>query len=101
MGATTPYLITSSTTRKEANYSIQDVRIANIVRPSSYFQAIYKFGALPAKVSNCIMYYKLRDFNLSCVTPTTVTWIDTEISLTKAPIFPCSGPHSNIEVLDA
>jgi hypothetical protein len=101
MGATPPYLVTSSTTKEEANYSIQDVRIANIVRPPSYFQAIYKFGALPAKASNGILYYKLRAFDLSCVTPTPVTWIDTEISLTNAPIFPCSGPYSNIEVLDA
>jgi len=100
IGATPLYLVTSSATKEEGNYSIQDIRIANIVRPLSYFKNIYKIGVLPLNLSPLIQYYKLRAYDTSCVTPTPVVWIDTQISLANAPAFPCSGPYSAIEVLD-
>ena len=100
IGATPLYLVTSSATKEEANYSIQDIRVANVVRPLSYFKNIYKVGALPLNLSTLTQYYKLRAYDTSCVTPTPVVWIDTQISLANAPAFPCSGPYSAVEVLD-
>lgn len=93
---------TGSSNKEEANYQIQDVRIANVVRPLSYFQRIYQAGALPLLPSTyaTTQYFKLKAYDLSCVTPTYVTWVDTQISLANAPAFPCSGPYSNPEVIE-
>jgi len=93
---------TGSTSKEEPNMQIQDVRIANIARPLSYFKNIYAAGALPipaGRVANA-QYYKLRAYDLACSTPTEVTWVDTQISLTNAPAFPCGGPYSEPEVLE-
>ena len=100
MGAVPPYLVTSSATKEEANYSIQDIRIANVVRPLSYFKEIYTVGVLPLNLSPLIRYYKLRAYDTSCTTPTAVVWVDTQISLTNAPAFPCIGPYTAPEVLE-
>lgn len=93
---------TGSSNKEEANAQIQDIRIANIVRPLSYFQFIYSLGVLPTipgrTASN--QYFKLRAYDTSCPTPTAVVWVDTQVSLVNAPTFPCSGPYTNPEVLD-
>lgn len=91
---------TGSANKEEPNILIQDVRVANVARPLSYFQNIYNFGRQPSFVTTATRYYKLRAFDTSCVTPTPVVWVDTEISLVNAPSFPCSGPYSDPEVLD-
>lgn len=90
---------TGSAAKSEANYMIQDVRIANVVRPLSYFKNIYKVGALPLNLSALVKYYKLRAYDISCASPTFVTWVDTQVSLANAPTFPCSGPYSSPEVI--
>jgi len=100
IGATPPYLVTSSPTKEEANFMISDLRIANIARPLSYFQQIYNYGALPNQLTDQIVYYKLRVYDLSCSTPTPVTWVDTTIRLDNAPVFPCGGPYSDIEIIE-
>lgn len=93
---------TGSANKEESNAQVQDVRIANVARSLSYFQLVYALGALPTipgrSASN--QYFKLRAYDTSCVTPTSVTWVDTQISLANAPTFPCSGPYTNPEVLD-
>lgn len=93
---------TGSANKEETNAQIQDVRIANIARPLSYFQSVYAGGALPTipgkAASN--QYFKLRAYDTSCPTPTAVVWVDTQVSLANAPAFPCSGPFTSPEVLD-
>lgn len=101
IGATPPYLVTSSPTKEEANFMISDLRIANVARPLSYFQQIYNYGILPNILTNQLVYYKLRVYDLACSTPTPVTWIDTQISMVNAPVFPCGGPYSSLEVVDS
>src|SRR5574338_1065582 len=92
---------TGSSNKEEGNYMIQDVRVANIARPLSYFKGIYKVGTLPINLSSLTQYYKLRAYDTSCPTLTPVTWIDTQVSLANAPIFPCSGPYTPVEVIDS
>jgi hypothetical protein len=93
---------TGSANKEEPNCQIQDVRIANVARPLSYFKRIYQSGALPLKAGtfSSNQFFKLRAYDLSCSTPTPVIWIDTQVSLANAPAFPCSGPYSAPEVLD-
>lgn len=90
---------TGSANKEEPNYMIQDIRIANVIRPLSYFKNIYKVGALPLNLSALVKYYKLRAYDISCASPTFVTWVDTQVSLVNAPTFPCSGPYSSPEVI--
>lgn len=101
IGATPPYLVTSSPTKEEANFMISDVRIANVARPLSYFQQIFSYGALPNETTTQVIYYKMRAYDLSCAEPTPVTWIDTSISYANAPAFPCLGPYTAIEILES
>jgi hypothetical protein len=93
---------TGSSNKEEPNANIQDVRIANVARSLSYFKNVYRAGvlSLPAGSFTSNQFYKLRAYDTSCGTPTSVTWIDTQISLTNAPPFPCSGPYTTPEVLD-
>jgi hypothetical protein len=93
---------TGSANKEEANVNIQDIRIANIARPLSYFKNVYAAGALPLRAGTSVsaQYYKLRAYDTSCVTPTAVVWVDTQISLANAPAFPCSGPYTTPEVLE-
>jgi hypothetical protein len=91
---------TGSANREEPSANVQDVRIANVVRPLSYFKKIYAAGALPLKAFVSGQFYKLRAYDISCPTPTAVTWVDTQISLANAPPFPCIGPYSAPEVLE-
>jgi hypothetical protein len=91
---------TGSASKQEPNCSVQDVRLASVVRPLSYFKRIYSAGALPTVSGQSVnaQYYKLRAYDISCSIP--VTWVDTQVSLANAPAFPCSGPYSSPEVLD-
>jgi len=93
---------TGSTNKEEPNANIQDIRIANIVRPTSYFKRIYAAGVFPLGAGGftSAQYYKLRAYDVSCTTPTSVTWVDTQVSLANAPPFPCVGPYTTPEVLD-
>ncbi len=93
---------TGSGNKEEPNISIQDVRIAKVARPLSYFQRIYQNGILPLLPGTYAnqQYYKLRAYDLSCNPPRYVVWVDTQISLANAPAFPCSGPYSQPEVLE-
>jgi hypothetical protein len=91
---------TGSSNKEEPNILIQDIRVANVERTLDYFKLIYKVGALPITVTSAVQYYKLRAYDTSCVTPTPVVWVDTQISLANAPAFPCSGPYSTPEVID-
>jgi hypothetical protein len=93
---------TGSANKEEPNAQIQDIRIANTVRTFAYFQKVYAVGALPLLPGSYIttQYYKLRAWDTSCPTPTAVYWVDTQVSLTNAPSFPCSGPYTAPEVVD-
>lgn len=93
---------TGSTNKEEGNCQVQDIRVANVVRPLSYFKRVYLAGALPIPAGQGVnaQYYKLRAYDLSCATPTPVVWVDTQVSLANAPAFPCSGPYSTPEVLE-
>ncbi len=91
---------TGSSNKEEANLAIQDFRIANVVRPLTYFQLVYNLGVFPRNFSNLVRYYKLRAYDTSCEEVTFVEWVDTEISLANAPTFPCTGPYSTPEVID-
>lgn len=92
---------TGSSSKEEPMANIQDVRIANVARSLNYFKTVYSAGFFPTTggfVS--AQYYKLRAYDLSCVTPTYVVWVDTQVSLANAPAFPCSGPYSAPEVIE-
>lgn len=93
---------TGSGSKEEMNGQVQDVRIANIARPLSYFQKVFAAGALPLLPNSYIsnQYFKLRAYDLACSTPTPVVWVDTQVSLRNAPAFPCGGPYTNPEVID-
>lgn len=93
-------IATGSPNKNEPNAQISDVRVANVARPLSYFQNIWKFGAGALNLVDATQYYKLRAYDLACTEPTPVFWVDTEISLTNAPAFPCGGPYSDPEVID-
>jgi hypothetical protein len=95
-------IATSSGNKEESNSQIQDIRIANVARPLSYFQKIYAAGALPLATGSYAntQYFKLRAYDTSCATPTQVVWVDTQVSLANAPAFPCSGPYTTPEVID-
>lgn len=83
---------------EEGQFGICDVRIANIIRPQSYFQTIYNSGML--NVSVVATYYKMRAYDLSCSTPTAIYWTDTAVSYNNAPTSPCGGPLGPIEVME-
>lgn len=93
---------TGSSSKEEGNCQVQDCRVANIARPLSYFKNIYAKGVLPTigGISAANQFYKLRAYDTSCPTPTAVVWVDTQVSLANAPVFPCSGPYTSPEVLD-
>lgn len=91
----------TSGTKQEPSMMIQDIRVAKIARSPKYFKDVYNGISLETGANASITkYYKLRVYDLGCSTPTPVTWVDTEVSLTNAPVFPCTGPYSSIEILD-
>lgn len=86
----------------ESVISVCDFRAANVVRPQSYFQNIYRKGGTSSGLGiPLITYYKLRAFDLSCSTPTPSYWVSTTIDYTGAPSTPCGGSYGPIEVLDS
>ena len=86
---------------EEGAYSICDFRIANVVRPQSYFQDIYAKAIMPLTNGQPITtYYKLRSYDSSCPTPTAVYWVSTSIDYIDAPSAPC-GSLGPIEILDS
>jgi hypothetical protein len=86
---------------EEGQYAIADFRIANIARPQSYFQNIYRQAMLQstASVTPINTYYKLRAYDMTCSTPTAVYWISKNIDYSDAPPAPC-GALSSLEVLE-
>lgn len=86
---------------EECNMSFCDVRVANIIRPLSYFQTIYQSGAQnPATFLILTKWYKLRVYDLGCPTPTPLVWTDTVPALTNVPASSCGGPFSPLEILE-
>ena len=86
---------------EESSISICDFRIANIVRPQSYFQNIYQSGILNAgAISLITQYYKMRAYDLSCRRPFPVYWVDTAVNYNNAPAPPCGGPLGPIEIVE-
>lgn len=86
---------------EEGAYSICDFRIANVVRPQSYFQDIYRKAMMPLSDGQpTTTYYKLRAYDLSCSTTTAVYWVSTSINYVDAPSAPC-GSLGPIEILDS
>jgi len=87
---------------EECASSICDIRIANVARPQSYFQNIYR-QAMTTSGSGIpfTTYYKLRAYDNACSPPSPIYWVSTGINYTGATI-PCGtlatlGP---IEVLE-
>lgn len=87
---------------EESNMSFCDIRIANIIRPQSYFQQIYQSAALNINsgLSAVTRYIKMRAYDLGCTKPTPVYWIDTTVSYANAPAAPCGGPLGPIEIME-
>lgn len=84
---------------EESIISVCDFRIANTVRPQSYFKEIYTKGLLNSGAGNVplITYYKLRSYDTICNTP--VYWVSTKINYSDAPSAPC-GSLGPIEILE-
>jgi len=82
-----------------------DVRIANVVRPLSYFQDVWmaanqnSFSQSGSDVGATITYYKLRAYDLSC--NQAVYWIDTRPDILNAPTPPCGGTYGPVEIVDS
>lgn len=89
-----------SGTKQEPCMMIQDIRIANVIRPLEYFKDIHKISYSGNEELFAKRYYKMRVYDLGCPEPTQVVWVDTEVSLANAPVKPCGGAYSNIEILD-
>ena len=87
---------------EECAYSICDVRIANIVRPQSYFQNIYRQGVLndATNISIITTYYKMRAYDLQLVN-TPVYWVDTVVNYGNAPASPSGSGLGPIEILES
>lgn len=85
---------------EEGQYSICDMRIANVARPQSYFQNIYRLGALAQGSGRPIInYYKLRAYDLSCSVSTPIVWVSTTTDYSDAPTAPC-GSLGPIEIME-
>lgn len=98
---------------EESAISICDVRFANIARPQSYFQDIYRKGMLSIGESSSITgspittYYKLRAYDTNCSTATPVYWVSSRtdysgIGITSIPCGDIStlGPIEIVEQWD-
>jgi hypothetical protein len=86
---------------EESAISVCDVRFANVVRPQSYFQNIYRQAILnPADQFSVITtFYKMRAYDLYYTT-TPLYWTDNSISYTNAPASPSGYGLGPIEVLE-
>jgi hypothetical protein len=87
---------------EESVISVCDVRVANIVRPLSYFQNIYRQGALNggSSISIITKFYKLRAYD-PIFTNQAVYWVDTEVSYRNAPASPSGSSLGPIEVMES
>jgi hypothetical protein len=86
---------------EEPDASYCDVRIANIVRPQSYFSNIYNSGTLnTGQISVINTFYRMRAYDLYYTT-TPLYWTDTSISYSNAPASPSGWGLGPIEILDS
>jgi hypothetical protein len=87
---------------EESCMSFCDIRVANVVRPVSYFQNIYQNGVLNTSTTFAIVtkYYKMRAYDLGCSRPVAVYWVDSVINYNNAPVSPCGGPLGPIEIVE-
>ena len=94
--------ITGSGNPEESCNSLCDVRIANIVRPLSYFQNIYTSGTLNAssQISVITTFYKMRAFDIYFTT-VPVYWNDIVVSYANAPASPSGLGLGPIEVVQS
>lgn len=77
---------------QEPAFSLCDFRIANVVRPQSYFQNVYRLGATTSGFgAPFTTYYKLRAYDTACSTVTPVYWISTSVDYSDAPTAPCGS----------
>ncbi len=86
---------------EECDASYCDIRIANVIRPLSYFQNIYQNGT--QNVGGIIIttkYYRMRAYDLGCSRPTPIYWTDSVVNYNNAPALPCGGPLTPIEILE-
>lgn len=93
---------------EECASSVCDVRIANVVRPQSYFQNIYRQGILPllegsSTGSSVVDFYKLRAYDLACTPPQVIYWVNSKISYDGIGSIPCGGlaTLSPIEIVES
>lgn len=87
---------------EESVISVCDIRVANVVRPLSYFQNIYRQGTLNggANISVITKFYKMRAYD-PIFTKQSVYWVDTEVSYRNAPASPSGVSLGPIEVLES
>lgn len=87
---------------EEGQFGVCDVRIANIVRPQTYFQNIYQQGILnnSGQISVITTFYKMRAYDL-LLTTSAVYWVDTSISYANAPNSPSGAGLGPIEIMDS
>ena len=87
---------------EESCMSFCDIRIANVIRPLSYFQNIYQNAILNINSGFSIVtkYYKMRAFDLGCARAFPVYWVDTAVNYSNAPSPPCGGPLGPIEIME-
>lgn len=85
---------------EEGQFGMCDVRIANVIRPQSYFQNIYQNGMLNnnSQISVITTFYKMRAFDIF-YTSTPVYWTDTVVSYQNAPASPSGLGLGPIEVV--
>lgn len=92
---------------EETACSVCDVRIANVARPQSYFQNIYRKATFIDSTGRPIYkYYKIRAYDTACSTPTPVIWVSRNLDYSDAPTAPCGsaltlGPLEIMDTWDA
>jgi len=86
---------------EESSASYCDIRIANVVRPQSYFANIYQQGTFnnTGQIAVITTFFKMRAYDLALNT-TPVYWVDTVISYANAPASPSGAGLGPIEVMD-
>lgn len=86
---------------EESVISVCDIRVANIVRPTSYFRNIFTSGISNAgqQISVVTRFYRMRAFD-SFYTTTPVYWTDTDINYNNAPDSPSGFGLGPIEIVD-
>lgn len=86
---------------EEAAFSACDFRIANVIRPQSYFKNIYELGAMASGQGVPLnTYYKLRALDLGCSNTSYVYWVSKIVNYNNAPAPSCGGPLGDIEIME-